>query len=315
MEFGIIKKVELRSLWKNEETHFTPWLAQEKNLMILGEAIGLDLEPIDTEVSIGSFRADILARDGSGKDVIIENQLEKTDHNHLGQLVTYAAGIGARIVIWICQKVTDEHRQALDWLNEMTVGGVDFFACELEAWKIDDSRPAPMFKVVASPNDWVTQVRSHKAQGLTEAMQAHGKFWEAFRGFMSQKGSLLPLKNPLPQHWYPIRIGRSGFFLSLTRQVKRKLVGCELYIGGYRAKKAFHLLLQEKESIETELGPLDWQELPDKQDCRIIQTLPGDPSMEEEWPTLFAWMKERVEAFHRVLSPQVLALQLEKGEA
>ncbi len=146
MKFGRIDKVEIRTLWINEEADFTPWLAKDINIQILADEIGLDLEVEDIEVGIGSYKADIVAKDADGRKVIIENQLTRTDHKHLGQLITYASGLGAKLVIWNCKEVTEEHRQAVDWLNDVTSADVAFFACEIELWKIGESLPAPRFR-------------------------------------------------------------------------------------------------------------------------------------------------------------------------
>lgn len=312
MELGMIDSVDVRIRWRNEEADFTPWLAEEAHLQILGDAIGLDLELEGTEVPIGSFRADILARDNDGRTVIIENQLNKTDHKHLGQLITYASGIDARIVIWICREVTDEHRQAVDWLNEMTVADVAFFACEIELWKIDDSRPAPRFNVVASPNDWSKSVKSGpNVKSLSSTKAGHLEFWNALKEYMTNSETDLRLRTPRPQHWYSIAIGRSKFHLSLTTNTQVKRLGCELYIRGKLAKLAFGKLIEDREAIEDVLGGLEWQELPDGQDCRIIQYRDGDSKNKHVWPDLHEWMKERAEAFSREFGPRVKALQLE----
>jgi hypothetical protein len=248
--------------------------------------------------------------------VIIENQLNKTDHKHLGQLITYASGIDARIVIWICREVTDEHRRAVDWLNEITTVDIAFFACEIELWQIDDSRPAPRFNVVASPNDWSKTVKSGPtAESLSPTKAAHLEFWNAFKEYMTNSESDLRLQTPRPQNWYSIAIGRSKFNLSLTNNTQSKRLGCELYIRGSSAKAAFGQLNAEREVIETSLGELDWLELPDGQDCRIIQYRKGNSNVKSEWPKMHEWLKDRAEAFHKTLGPRVKALTLgENGD-
>lgn len=313
MDLGKIDSVDIRTHWKNEEYDFTPWLAKETHIQVLAEAIGLDLEVEGTEVPIGSFKADILARDAEGRTVIIENQLGKTDHKHLGQLITYASGIDARIVIWVCKEVTEEHRQAVDWLNEVTTAGVAFFACEVELWRIDDSRPAPRFKVVSSPNDWSKSVKSGPTvESLSPTKAAHLEFWNAFKEYMTNSESELRLRTPLAQNWYSIAVGHSKFHLSLTTNTQAKRVGCELYIRDASAKLAFSELRKDREAIEDTLGVLDWQELPDGQDCRIIQYRDGDSKKQKEWPELHEWLKDRVESFHGVFGPRVKTLNLQE---
>ena len=144
---------DLRATWPNEAQHFTPWLAD--NLSELGEALGMDLELQQREASVGGYSLDILATAvNSTRLVIIENQLEATDHNHLGQLLTYAAGFDAGVIVWVTREFRDEHRQALDWLNQRTGEDTQFFGVVVELWRIAGSPPAPHFKLVAIPNGW-----------------------------------------------------------------------------------------------------------------------------------------------------------------
>ena len=152
---GRLKRINLREAWKNEAGDFTPWLAQPDNIKLLAETIGVDLELEAQEKEVGPFRADVLCKDtASGDWVLIENQLEKTDHNHLGQLLTYAAGLKAVTIVWIASKFNEEHRAAIDWLNEITNEQFNFFGLEIELWRIGDSPCAPKFNIVASPNEW-----------------------------------------------------------------------------------------------------------------------------------------------------------------
>ena len=152
---GRLAPVDLREVWESEALDFTPWLAQPENMTLLGKAIGIELEVETQEKSVGPFRADILCKDTTTGDwVLIENQLERTDHTHLGQLLTYAAGLEAVTVVWVAGRFTDEHRAALDWLNAITAPTYAFFALEVELWRIDDSPVAPKFNVVSKPNDW-----------------------------------------------------------------------------------------------------------------------------------------------------------------
>lgn len=312
MSMGKIEKVDIRKQWANEEYDFTPWLAKESNIQILADEIGLDLEVEDTEVYIGSYKADIVAVDGENRKVIIENQLSKTDHKHLGQLITYASGLNAKIVVWICTAVTDEHRQAIDWLNDMTTSEVAFFACEIQLWRIGDSNPAPKFDVISSPNDWQKTVKSSiPAKSLSETKKSHLEFWNAFKEYMTDSGTDLRLRTPRPQHWYSMAIGRSKFALSLTTNTQSNRIGCELYIRGVNAKKAFALLLKKRNKIEEKLGELDWQDLPEGQDCRIIQYKEGNSKNRESWKELHEWLKDRSEKFYTVFSPLVKKLDLD----
>lgn len=314
MSLGRIEKVDIRDQWHNEEYDFTPWLAKESNIQVLADEIGMDLEVEDTEVNIGSYKADIVAIDGEKRKVIIENQLSKTDHKHLGQIITYASGINAQIVIWVCKEVTDEHRQAIDWLNEVTTEDVAFFACEVELWRIGTSEPAPKFNVISSPNDWSKIIKSSvPSDALSPTKQMHLKFWNALKEYMTDEGTDLRLRSPRPQHWYTMAVGRSKFHISLTNNTQAKRVGCEIYIRGKAAKEAFSKLKQHQDIIEHNLGPLEWQELPEGQDCRIIQYHDGDAKNEREWPKMHEWLKERAESFYREFSPRIKQLDLSDG--
>ena len=316
MNLAKLESVDIRSQWKREERDFTPWLAQEENIQVLGDALGLELEVEGTEVAIGSFEADIVARDADGRRVIIENQLNRTDHKHFGQLLTYAAGLEAKIVIWVCAEIADEHRQALDWLNEQTAEDVAFFACEIELWRIDGSRPAPRFKVVSSPNQWSKVVRSRAADGpLTPAKSLHLEFWTAFKGHCESKNSFLRLRTPRPQHWYSLSIGRSGFQISLTANTQLKRVGCEIYIRGGNAKRAFAALAEHTDELESRLGTLQWQELPEGQDCRIVLYREGDPGRRDAWQDLHEWLRTTAEAFHNGFGPLIKALAFDDDTA
>ena len=147
---GRLQKVELREAWTTESGDFTPWLAKEENLSLLGETIGIELELESQEKDVGPFRADILCKDTATDNwVLIENQLERTDHTHLGQLLTYAAGLNAVTIVWIAERFTAEHRAALDWLNEKTDEKINFFGLEIELWQIGDSPIAPKFNIIS----------------------------------------------------------------------------------------------------------------------------------------------------------------------
>lgn len=158
--FGRLEKISARGGWLHEALDFTPWLAE--NLELLGEAVGLALELRRREHPVGKYSLDLLLEDAQERVVIVENQFGATDHDHLGKLLTYCAGTSADVVIWIAETLNEEHIAALEWLNESTVQGVGFFGVELELLKIGDSLPAPHFRVVVQPNEWVKSVRAPK---------------------------------------------------------------------------------------------------------------------------------------------------------
>src|SRR5688500_12780725 len=178
---GRLQKVALREAWSSESGDFTPWLAQADNLILLAESIGIELELDTREKDVGPFRADILCRDTADNWVLIENQLERTDHTHLGQLLTYPAGLDAVTIVWIAERFTEEHRAALDWLNEKTEEGINIFGLEVELWRIGSSPTAPKFNVVCKPNEWTRSVRDTAAGNLSQDKQIQLDFWAAYR--------------------------------------------------------------------------------------------------------------------------------------
>jgi hypothetical protein len=309
---GKLERIPLRKAWAHEAGEFTPWLAQPDNLNLLAEALGLDeLEPVGTEHPVGDFKVDILCTDNGGK-VIIENQLEKTNHTHLGQILTYAAGVGARKVIWVAESFRTEHVAALEFLNQHTTDELDFFAVEIELWRIGDSPMAPSFNVVVKPNDWAKtgQQNAKAAATMTPTKQRQLKFWTDWSAWLQAKGSAFRPQKPLPQHWTNIALGRAGIHLAATVNSREGRVGMEVYIDHDNSKAMFKQLLAQKDAIESELkGKLDWQELPDGHACRILQVRPESPlENEAQWPTYFAWLEEAGLRMSDVFRPRVKAL-------
>ena len=312
---GELVPVELRDFWEDEAGDFTPWLAEDKNLNLLGKTIGIEeLELIATESPVGGFKVDILAKDSElDKYVIIENQLEKTDHKHLGQLLTYASGYEAMAIVWIASKFCEEHRRALDWLNEKTKEGVYFFGIEIQLWKIGNSEPAPKFNLVSQPNDWAKNINPNNSSSreYSETKLLQEEFWSNLKKYMEGNKTSLKLRNPKPKHWYSIAVGKTGFRLSLTLNSTKKRIGCELYMSAKVSKPAFEQLHEDKEDIEKELGILQWQELPKKGASRIAKYKNIDFTVKSNWEEIFQWFKERVEAFHEAFSHRVKSLDIE----
>lgn len=258
---GRLQKVELRDAWASESSDFTPWLAQEENLKLLGEAISIELELEAQEKEVGPFRADILCKDTATDNwVLIENQLERTDHTHLGQLLTYAAGLNAVTIVWIAQRFTPEHRATLDWLNEHTDEKINMFGLEIELWRIGDSQIAPKFNIISQPNDWSRTVQLAAIGGgeVSAHKQFQLKFWTAFKQHMEEKNSFVRCQKPLPQHWTNHAIGRSGIHLvsvvstwNSETNNKGSELRVELYLDGPNAKQEFAALQIKQESIPT----------------------------------------------------------------
>ena len=305
-------KVPLREFWEGEASDFTPWLADEENISLLGETIGVELEVEAQERNVGPFRADILCKDIVTDDwVLIENQLERTDHTHLGQLLTYAAGLEAVTVVWIAERFTDEHRAALDWLNEITAEELSFFGLEIELWRIGDSPMAPKFNVVSHPNDWTKTVsRISPTKELTSANQLYFDYWTALQEHLAEHNGAINPVAPSKDSWVSFGVGRSGFWLSASASVRDKWISVSLTLAGKDGKPHFYLLEGDKADIEEEIGAeLEWDEKHGRKQSYINFSLEDtDPGDREDWHRQHQWLCEQLEAFHRVFSPRVKTL-------
>lgn len=307
-----LERVPLREAWKHEANDFTPWLAEAGNLNALADALGLsELVHVATEHWVGDFKLDILCTDGDDQ-VIIENQLDKTNHSHLGQIIAYAAGVGAKKVIWVAESFRPEHAAALEFLNDNTTDDLSFFAVEVELWRIGDSPLAPKFEVVVKPNDWVKAGReqARAASSASPTKQLQQKFWTALIDRLAAKAPHIRPQKPRPQHWLNNSIGRSGFGLNITANTRDERLGVELWIPGAAAKQHFNNLLEYKQTIEQQLEfELDWQALPDAQACRIASWYP-EASIENEsrWDEYLNWLTQRLIKMDKVLRPIVKAL-------
>ena len=298
---GKLKKVELREAWKHEANDFTKWLAQEENLRLLGDEIGFDIKLIQTEASVGSFNVDILAEEeNTGHKIIIENQLEVTNHDHLGKLVTYASGYDAKVIVWTVKDVREEHRQAIDWLNEHTDEDIEFYLIRIELWQIGDSAFAPKFEVISKPNDWTKAVRnSADIAELTDTKVKQLEFWNLLKEYAKRGYPKIRLQKTYPKHWTNISIGNGGAYISLTINSRENLFGTELYVPDN--KELYKQLADHKDEIENELGEkVEWMELQEKKASRIKVSRSGNFEQTEKWEEYFEWMLQETEKFQRV---------------
>lgn len=307
-DLGQIKQVDVKSIWRNEALNFTPWLAD--NLDKLSDLIGLDLELTSREAEVGDFSLDLLAKDVStNRNVVIENQFNPTDHRHLGQLITYASYYKANVIIWISEKVREEHRAAVDWLNNNTIDDIKFFAVELEVIQIDNSRPALNFRLKANPNEWSKSTRKTEQTGISETQNAYVAFFQNLIDELRVKHKFTNARIGQPQSWYAFSSGVRGFIYG-TSFARGERVRVDLYIdtgNGERNKEIFRQLKEEELQIQVEFGSkLEWEELPNKRAARIAIYRQG--SIDEDSKTLTEvrdWAIENLLNLKRVFQQRI----------
>lgn len=273
---GKLTEVDVRELWKHEQYDFSNWLAKEENLEHLNDIIGLTLTDVDKEVYVGPYRCDIVAKDEtSGITVIVENQLEGTNHDHLGKIITYASGLNAKVMIWIVKEAKEEHRAAIEWLNNNTNNDVNFFLIEIHAYKIGNSDPAPKFEVVEKPNDFVkrSKVKSDDSD-LNKSQGERLAFWEQFNQVVIARGKPFNLRKATTDHWYDVAMGTSDAHIAIDLVNKDGRIVVECYISDN--KDLFDTLSDHKEEIEGALGfELIWDRLDGKKASRIKYRIDG----------------------------------------
>lgn len=310
MELGKIKLVkDLRSVWKNEATDFTKWLAEEENIGLLGRELDLSLEVKEREADVGGYRLDILASEVSGENevpVIIENQLESTNHDHLGKIITYASGYDAKYIIWIVKDAREEHIQAINWLNENTNEYRNFFLVKIELWQIEDSLLAPKFQILCRPNGWGKTIRNKRTAEFSNAQMVHYNIWSDFKDYALSHKPKFSLRTPSQDHWYDIAVGRSGVHLTLTAHSKENKLACQFYIRNDH--ELYHFLEKFKDEISKKIGAeLEWN-CKEGRDACYIQTikhfdeLVTDNGANKE---CLVWMYDMVNKFYDVF-PQYL---------
>lgn len=276
MEIGKLREVNLRELWKHEQYDFSEWLSNKENLEMLDDILGLTLTDISKEVYVGSYRCDLVATDeSSGIKVIIENQLESSNHDHLGKIITYASGLDAQVIVWIVKQAKEEHKSAIEWLNNNTNSDINFFLIELHAYKINDSLPAPYFEVVEKPNDFIKNNKVNGNQSeLNKSQSERLEFWNMFNEVLINKGKPFNVRKATTNHWYDVAIGTSSAHVGISLVNKESLICLELYIND--DKDLFDKLFHEKEQIEEELGfKLTWDRLDNGKASRIKYNIQG----------------------------------------
>ena len=302
-DFSKIEKVDVRSIWPHEAHDFTPWLAD--NLDRLGEAIGIELELIEREADVGGFSLDLLAKDlGTNSNVIIENQLGATDHDHLGKLITYASGYDAHVVLWVSTQMREEHRQALDWLNQRTDASTDFFGIVVEVIRIGDSKPALQFKVAVSPNEWQKTTKTISTNTTSERSELYRAYFQGILDELREKHRFTNARAGQPQSWYTFSSGNKQFKYSHSFSSGNR-VRTEIYIDSTdrdENKNFFDRLYDGRDEIESLFGAtLEWERLDNRRACRVA--LYRDGSIEdssEELQDIHNWAIKNLLIFKKV---------------
>lgn len=293
---GSLESVDIREVWKDEARDFTPWLAEQAEL--LGEALGMELVHEETEAAVGEYSADLVfIEEGTDQRIVVENMFNRTDHDHLGKLITYMAGLGAHYTVLLASEFRDEHQAALNWLNTISTNDFGFFGIVLEVWRIGDSSPAPRFRVAVQPDNWSRSVRASRDYSSTETNRAWQRFWEEILpelhdAYPDWKGNVTP-----PKH-STLNFSSSSSY----KQVKYKF-GChksgrprvDVYIDTGdegSTKDIFDKLYGSRQKIEQAVGKeLEWDRLNGKRASRISLSNPDEIQVTEEscWPEVRTW--------------------------
>jgi hypothetical protein len=289
----LTQEPNLRKAWPNEAKDFTPWLAS--HLEYIGNILEMDLELVEKESKVGGYSADILAKvadteDDSESYVVIENQLEDSNHDHLGKLITYASGKKAKAIVWVVKKARDEHREAIKWLNENTTSELGFYLLEIELWHIGSSKLAPKFNVVERPNEWAKVVKSTTEVSDTKVLQL--EFWQAFIDYAGKSNFTKSFRLPSahPQNWFNLAIGSSKCNICLEAKKQKQEATVGIYI--YDDKSLYHRIESDKQAVETALNStLHWTEA--KKASRFYETKSFDMSDPTTWEEVFKWYVEK----------------------
>lgn len=288
MKLGKLQEIDIRKVWQHEQYDFSKWLAGEENIQELGDALNLSLTDVETEKFVGNYRCDILCKDElTGKVVLIENQLESTNHDHLGKIITYASGLDASVVVWIVASARQEHASAIEWLNKHTDDDLSFFLVEVHAYKIGDSDPAPQFKIIEQPNDFAKSVKAiSKNSDLNDSERNRLEFWTQLNEILEERGKPFNKRKPTTDHWYSIAMGTSECHISIDLVNKEHKIRIGVWIPDNKA--LFDKFYDNKVEIESACGfELTWDRLKNKKAalaCTYIQGL--DFESQDNYPEL-----------------------------
>ena len=303
-EFASLQSQDVREYWEHEEREFTPWLADQirtEDVSELEDALGLDLEVNQTEKSVGRYSVDILAEVvDDNRAVVIENQLDSSDHDHLGKSLAYASGVDADIIVWIAPRFYDEHRDAFQWLNQNSREGVNLFAIRVEVWTIGESEPAVRMNPIVEPSEWREKAQRPDEE-LSDTKELQEEFWTQFRDRIKETDTRLSARKPKPQHWYNNPIGKSGMHLSFVLNSRDNEIRAQLIIKD--DAEAYWALAEDREEIDAQLDrELVWMEPEEtranKERSRILFRKNADTEDTDRWDEYQEWFIECGELFH-----------------
>lgn len=302
MNLGKLKKIELRTAWKHEALDFTNWLAKEENLNLLSAEIGVPIRLNRTEAPVGGYSADILAEEeNTGKIIIIENQLETTNHDHLGKIITYASGYDAEIIIWIVKDVREEHQKAIDWLNENSGENINFFLIKIELWQIGDSSLAPKFQIISKPNDWAKIIKNTMySKELSDTALQNIDFLNQFINYAKEHNTKLRLGRvqPTTPSYYSIGIGNSNAWIAVKINRKKNVIVADLY---FLNKEAYNALYKDKDTIEKEYGKtLNWDDRAELKGAVIGDQISVNLDKKNNWVEYFGWLLKTTESYQNI---------------
>lgn len=293
MELGKLEKIELREVWRHEALDFTRWLAKKENIALLSKEIGIDIEVIQTEMSVGRYNVDIFARDTeSNKKIVIENQLENTNHDHLGKMLVYAAGLDADIAIWVVKDVNEEHKQAVEWLNDNSFEKINIFLVKVELWQIDNSPVAPKFQVICEPNNWAKVLKQQSKDNISDLELKQMEYWQGFVDYAKSKDKTYISQRPSIYNWYVIRIGSSDYKIKLVHSVNSDMIRCQLEIFN---DEIYKKLEQYRNEIDNKINGLEWEYIEDRKVNRI-----GLSNNIKDSASSYVWLLDMVDRFKTV---------------
>lgn len=310
MPIGKLERVALREVWKHEAYDFTQWM--EENIEVLNEALDLNLVNVEREQAAGTFSVDLVAEDINGNTVIIENQLEKSNHDHLGKLITYLTAMDARSAIWIVSQPRPEHVAAIAWLNESS--SADFYMVKVEAVRIENSPAAPLFTLIVGPSDEAKDVGSAK-KNIAERYHIRKRWWTSLIELSSSENKLHAHITPGEYSWIGVSAGVRG--INYNYSVTQNESFAELYIDRGKEseeenKEIFENLFSYKNEIEAAFGgSLEWERLEGKRACRIRYRYSGGGyrSEEEEWPEIQLHIIKAMTRFEAAMRPYIKKLK------